>query len=158
MKRSPLLRKTPLDGRPKTPKPKRDPWIPPRKRPDLSRMDCCPEAVARAEALVSGPCIACGLRGTRRDRDFPPRPMDLVIHHLRDGQGMQERAPWWETLGLHERCHAAAGKFSIHGGQRREFAAKYGTERELLERVNARLPPELWGPGRKRNNCLLSVG
>lgn len=146
MKRAPLKRKTPL--RPKgAVKPKRDPWIPLKKKVDLSRMDCCPQARARAEFLVSLPCSACGERGTRRrPQDEMPRPDDMVVHHIRNGQGMKERAPWWETLGLHHRCHAAEFGFSIHGGRKPAFMAAYGTEREILERINAKLPPDLCRP------------
>ena len=104
MRRSPLLRKTPLDGRPKTPKPKRDPWIPPRKRPDLSRMDCCPEAVARAVALVALGCACCGAR-------------DPEVHHIRRGTGTGLRAPWWRTLPLCQVHHTSGGLgIAVHGG------------------------------------------
>ena len=133
MKRSPLLRKTPLDGRPKAPKPKREPWIPPRKRPDLSRMDCCPEAKARAVALVALGCACCGAR-------------DPEVHHIRRGTGTGLRAPWWRTLPLCQTHHTSGGLgIAVHGGER----AWQRDELDLLERVNARLPPELWGPERK---------
>jgi hypothetical protein len=143
--RSPLKRKTPL--RAGKPKRERDPWIKPKPKVDPSRMDCCAEAKQRAAFLVMRPCIACGLRGTTRipGMEFR-RPTDMVIHHKSKGAGMGGKSPWWETLGLHEACHAAAYVFSIHGGERIEFMAKYGDEGELLARQNASLPENLCRP------------
>ena len=46
MKRTPLQRKMPLRAK-GAPKPKREPWIKPKAKVVLSRMDCCPEAEER---------------------------------------------------------------------------------------------------------------
>lgn len=130
----------------KTSKTKREPWIKPRKRVDLSKMDCCPEAKARATMLVMLPCAACGERGTAERRGSIRRPRDMVIHHLRHGTGAGTRAEWWRTIPLHEEHHADVYRFSIHGAYSDKFREAFGTEAEMLERTNARLPVELRGP------------
>lgn len=133
MKRSPLLRKTPMARRPKAPK--RASWIKTRHRQDLSRMDCCPEAKARASALVALGCACCGAR-------------DPEVHHIRRGTGMSLRAPWWRTLPLCQEHHTTGGPgISVHSGER----VWQWDEIELLERVNSRLPAELCEP--KGNEC-----
>lgn len=143
MKRTPLKRKTPL--RAGKSKPKRVAWIPAKPRADLSRMDCCREAKARAQALVMLPCCACQERGTLAQPGHLRQPTDMVIHHIRHSTGAGARAPWWRTLGLHERCHADAYAVSVHGRRSDEFRRLYGTEEEMLERVNQKLPG-LCGP------------
>ena len=66
------------------------------------------------------------------------------LHHLRDGHGLSERAPWWETIPLCNEHHNGS-KASTHGALRREFHHAHGSEREMLQRVNERLPEELRG-------------
>jgi len=141
MNSTPLKRKTPL--RAGKAKPKRDPVIPAKPRVDLSRMDCCPEAKARAQMLVMLPCCACGQRGTTAIPGALRRPDDMVVHHVRHGAGAGARAPWWRTLGLHEKCHANAYPVSVHGRRSDEFRRLYGDEEEMLARVNAGLPAAL---------------
>lgn len=136
-----------LKRNPKSRKPKREPWIKPKTKINLSKMDCCPEAKARATMIVMLPCAGCGERGTAARRGEFRRPRDMVIHHMRHGTGGGVRAVWWRTLPLHEECHADAYRFSIHGADSDKFREKYGTEEEMLERVNAALPVELRGPG-----------
>ena len=115
-------------------KPKRAPWIPPRKRVDHSRMDSCPEAEERTQALLSRGCLVSG----RKHR--------IQIHHIRQGVGKGMRAPWWETIPLFEEYHDPRFPYSTHGRDRARFHQDHGTERELLERVNARLPSRLRRP------------
>jgi len=114
-------------------KPKRDPWIPPRKRVDLSRMDSCREAIIRAQLLKRMGCCVCH-RTTEE------------IHHLRDGVGMGMRAPWWETIPLCSKHHSNASPYSVHGRDRARFFRDNGTERELLAAVDALLPDNTKGP------------
>ena len=134
MKRSPLQRKTPMGTKPA--KAKRTPWIADRKRPDLSAMACCIEARLRAGRMILHGCMVSGCAG---------RP---EIHHIRAGQGMSQRAPWWETLPLCENHHR--GTYSTHGRDRAQFHEDQGTEREMLERLNRELPAELRGPVTER--------
>lgn len=135
MKRTPLQRKTPLKAKAAT-KPARAPWIPERKREDLSSMACCIEARLRAARLALHGCMVRGCTG---------RP---EIHHLRDGQGLSERAPWWETIPLCREHHQ--GTYSTHGRDRAQFHADNGTEREMLARVNKRLPANVCGRKEER--------
>lgn len=100
-------------------------------RQDLSSMTCCKETRLRAGRLVLMGCVVCGR--------IPQ------IHHLRDGHGLSERAPWWETIPLCHEHHNGSAE-STHGAGRREFHWRNGSEREMLARVNARLPEELRGP------------
>lgn len=71
---------------PRRKKPKRAPWIPPRKRVDHSRMDSCPEAEERVRALLSMGCIVSG----RKHR--------IQIHHIRQGVGKGMGANWREAM------------------------------------------------------------
>lgn len=125
MRSTPIKRKTPLHGT-RDAKADREPWIKPKPRRDLSRMDCCPEAKRRAGLLVLMGCAACG-------------KVPAQIHHLRDGHGLSERAPWWETIPLCSEHHNGM-PFSTHGMFRREFHRMHGKEREILDRVNQKLP------------------
>lgn len=105
MKRTALVRKTPLRRKAAKPKGRKD-WIATRPKTDISRMDCCPEAEARAAALVVLGCICCGKRGAE-------------IHHLRKGMGKSVRSPWWRTIPL---CaeHHREGRIgvAVHAGPR----------------------------------------
>lgn len=71
-------------------------------------------------------CILCARLGT------PGTPAE--IHHLRDGQGMGQRAGNFDTIGLCAYHHR--GPQGYHGMGKRLFEAVYGvTERELLSNV-----------------------
>lgn len=74
-------------------------------------------------AVVTIGCILCARLGT------PGTPAE--IHHLRDGQGMGQRAPHSQTIPL---CYAHhRGAIGYHGLGKRAFEAMHGvTERELL--------------------------
>lgn len=113
-------------------KPKREPWIPSRKRVDLSSMSCCKEAKERDRLLRDMGCIVC----RRRTEE---------VHHLREGVGMGERAPWWRTIPLCTSHHANSSPYSVHGRNRKEFFQDHGSEPQLLARVNAKLPDRLCG-------------
>lgn len=114
-------------------KPKREPWIPLRKKVDHSSMSCCKEAKERDRLLRAMGCIVC-----RRKTE--------EVHHLREGVGMGERAPWWRTIPLCIAHHANSSPYSVHGRDRARFFKEQGTEQELLDRVNARLPARLTAP------------
>lgn len=68
-------------------------------------------------------CILCRHTGT------PGTPSE--VHHLRDGQGMGQRAPNNLTIPLCAYHHRGPGGY--HGMGKRGFESVYGvTERELL--------------------------
>lgn len=77
-------------------------------------------------------CLCCALEG------HPDTP--ALIHHIRAGQGLSQRASHYDTLPLCELHHVGTDSHypSIHRAKR-AFEARYGTERELLERVRALL-------------------
>lgn len=78
------------------------------------------------DAVASLGCILCRRLGYH---DTP-----AVIHHIRDGQGMGQRASHYETIPLCPEHHA--GKTGLHGMGVKSFERVYGvTERELLEEV-----------------------
>ena len=156
MKRTPLKRKTPLRSKRASEPfdPDREPWIPPKPKEDLSRMDCCAEAKARALFLVMRPCCACKQRGTLAQPGKMRRPDDMVVHHIRKGTGGGARAFWWRTLGLHEKCHADTFQVSVHGARSDEFRRLYGSEEEMLAEANAAMPPELTRPTKKQEGQL----
>ena len=62
------------------------------------------------------PCAACG--------DTP-----IQIHHIREGQGMGQRAGNGMVIPLCPECHL--GDFSIHSS-REQFTGIYGSELQLL--------------------------
>ena len=84
--------------------------------------------MTRAERIRFGKlsemgCILCRHLGT------PGTPPE--IHHLRDGQGMSQRAPNNLTIPLCAYHHR--GPEGYHGMGKRGFEAVYGvTERDLL--------------------------
>lgn len=81
---------------------------------------------AHLSAVAELGCILCARLGT------PGTPAE--IHHPRDGQGMSQRAPHSEAIGLCAYHHRSSEGF--HGLGRRGFEATYGvTERELLNHV-----------------------
>ena len=52
------------------------------------------------------PCVLCSRNGT-------PQNGRTFVHHIRDGQGMQQRAADWLTVALCESCHVGRG--GVHG-------------------------------------------
>lgn len=125
MRRTPLKRKAKLA--PKAAKPKgKHKRIVPRPRIDLSRMDCCPEAEARAAALVAMDCWCCG------------KPAQ--IHHLRKAAAKGMRAPWWRTIPLCPEHHTDGGPgIAVHAGTR----IWQWDEEAVLVAVDHRLAEEL---------------
>ena len=72
-------------------------------------------------------CVLCHHLGT------PGTPAE--IHHLRDGQGMSQRAPHDLTIGLCAYHHRSSEGY--HGLGKRRFEAVYGvTERDLLAKAD----------------------
>ena len=133
MKRSPILRKSPLRAKEEK-RAKRMPWIKPKKKIDLSRMDCCPEAKERAAALVAMGCACCG-------------SLEPEIHHIRRGTGMSARAVWWRTIPLCLKNHTTGGPgVAVHAGEK----IWRWDELEVLAWVNSRLPESLHGPSAGR--------
>lgn len=64
------------------------------------------EHMARVASL---PCACCGQYGVQ-------------VHHIRDGQGMSQRASNWLTVPLCEGCHT--GQYGVHGDKSRMRARK----------------------------------
>ena len=79
-------------------------------------------------------CIVCrneGLYGVAAE-----------IHHIRDGQGMGQRASHYDTLPLCPKHHRTGGYgVAFHAGQK-DWEAKYGTERDLMTQAQALLAKE----------------
>ena len=59
-----------------------------------------------------------------------------LVHHIREGQGMAQRAPNYLVIPLCPECHV--GAFSIHKSPR-EFQNIYGSELDLLAETIGRL-------------------
>ena len=70
-------------------------------------------------------CVAC-------EQDGLVRPAE--IHHIRKHTGMGLRPSHFDTIPLCSGCHRT-NKISVHLGKR-EFERRYGTEQEILEKVN----------------------
>ncbi len=68
-------------------------------------------------------CAACGVPGVH-------------VHHIREGQGMSQRAGNYLVIPLCPECHM--GDFSIHKSKK-QFEAIYGTELDMLNRTIGRL-------------------
>ena len=79
----------------------------------------------RLQAIADLPCYACFQDG---------REVQAEIHHIRKHTGMGLRPSHFDTLPL---CsgHHRTNKISVHLGKR-EFVKRYGTEQEILEKVN----------------------
>lgn len=83
------------------------------------------KAVAELGCIV---CLNQGNEGT---------PAEL--HHIRDGQGIGQRASEFEVIPLCPFHHRHGGNgHAVHGG-RASFEGNHGTERELLAQVLALL-------------------
>lgn len=83
-------------------------------------------------------CIVC--------RNFGYGRSPAEIHHIRDGQGMSQRASTYEVLPLCQKHHRQSGYgVSFHDGPE-VWQRKFGTERALLDQVNQLLKEEeaLW--------------
>jgi hypothetical protein len=85
------------------------------------------------DAVAGLGCILCHRMG----HDDTP----AVVHHIRAGQGMGQRASHYETIPLCPEHHA--GKTGLHGMGVRAFERVHGvTEYELLAEVRELLGVE----------------
>lgn len=75
------------------------------------------------ERVAKQPCIACGNHGVQ-------------VHHIREGQGLSQRAAHFLTIPLCSACHS--GALSIHM-TKRQFEKIYGDELTLLNRTIERI-------------------
>ena len=75
--------------------------------------------------VASYGCVACEIDGLVKPAE---------IHHIRKHTGMGLRPSHFDTIPL---CsgHHRTNKISVHLGKK-EFVKRYGTEQEILEKVN----------------------
>ena len=74
---------------------------------------------AYLDRVAQLPCVLCGAHGVH-------------IHHVREGQGMAQRAQNWLTIALCPDCHT--GSSGIHGNRNRLKLQKVD-EMDLLSRT-----------------------
>ena len=79
----------------------------------------------RLKTIGEMPCYACFQEG---------KEISSEVHHIRKHTGMGLRPSHFDTIPL---CsgHHRTNKISVHLGKR-EFVKRYGTEQEILEKVN----------------------
>jgi hypothetical protein len=78
--------------------------------------------------VVAQGCIACRILGYQ---DTPSE-----VHHIRAGMGSGQRNTNYNVLPLCHKHHRTGGHgVAFHAGKK-AFEKKFGTELELLERVN----------------------
>ena len=79
----------------------------------------------RLATIGNMPCYACFIDG---------RETNAEVHHIRSQTGLGLRPSHFATIPL---CgfHHRYGKVSVHLGKK-EFEKRYGTELEILEKVN----------------------
>ena len=79
----------------------------------------------RLKTIGEMPCYACFQDG---------RETNAEVHHIRTQTGLGLRPSHFATIPL---CgfHHRYGKVSVHLGKK-AFVARYGTEQEILEKVN----------------------
>lgn len=90
-----------------------------------------PQQIDYHERLAGQPCVLCELLG----RDQTTR---TTVHHLREGQGMSQRASHWLVVPVCEECHQ--GPNGIHGDRQLLRMAKVeeiDLLAETIERVVA---------------------
>ena len=75
-------------------------------------------------AVKSLPCCACGAAAPSS------------AHHIREGQGMAQKASHYLTIPLCYECHQ--GDYGTHRN-RKQFAAIHGSELDLLAKTIERL-------------------
>ena len=75
--------------------------------------------------VASYGCVACEIDGLVKPAE---------IHHIRKHTGMGLRPSHFDTIPLCSGCHRT-NKISVHLGKK-EFVKRYGTEQEILEKVN----------------------
>jgi len=79
----------------------------------------------RLKTIGEMPCYACFQEG---------KEVSSEVHHIRKHTGMGLRPSHFDTIPLCSGCHRT-NKISVHLGKR-EFERRYGTEQEILEKVN----------------------
>jgi len=79
----------------------------------------------RLATIGNMPCYACFIDG---------KEVSSEVHHIRKHTGMGLRPSHFDTIPLCSGCHRT-NKISVHLGKR-EFVKRYGTEQEILEKVN----------------------
>jgi len=79
----------------------------------------------RLQAVADMPCYACFQDGLE---------MQSEVHHIRKHTGLSIRPDHKFTIPLCAKHHRY-GKVSVHLGKK-EFEKRYGTELEILEKVN----------------------
>ena len=79
----------------------------------------------RLATIGNMPCYACFIDG---------RETNAEVHHIRSQTGLSCRPSHFATIPL---CgfHHRYGKVSVHLGKK-AFVERYGTEQEILEKVN----------------------
>ena len=79
----------------------------------------------RLKTISEMPCYACFIDG---------KEVSSEVHHIRNHTGMGLRPSHFDTIPL---CsgHHRTNKISVHLGKK-EFERRYGTEQEILEKVN----------------------
>ena len=79
----------------------------------------------RLKTIGEMPCYACFQEG---------KEVSSEVHHIRKHTGMGLRPSHFDTIPL---CsgHHRTNKISVHLGKK-EFERRYGTEQEILEKVN----------------------
>ena len=79
----------------------------------------------RLKTIGEMPCYACFQDG---------RETNAEVHHIRTQTGLGLRPSHFATIPLCS-SHHRTGKLSVHLGKK-AFVARYGTEQEILEKVN----------------------
>lgn len=82
-----------------------------------------PDEIIHLDRVASLGCIICGSPAS--------------IHHIRTGMGMGQRAGHFDVLPLCHRHHQGAD--GIHTIGTKVWQKKYGTEIELLKKVNQKI-------------------
>lgn len=75
------------------------------------------------DKVASLPCCLCGCQ-------------PVHVHHIREGQGMSQRASNWLTIPLCPQCHT--GPMGVHG-DKTMLRVKKTTELELLAETYMRI-------------------
>ena len=79
----------------------------------------------RLKTISEMPCYACFIDG---------KEVSSEVHHIRKHTGMGLRPSHFDTIPLCSGCNRT-NKISVHLGKK-EFVKRYGTEQEILEKVN----------------------
>jgi hypothetical protein len=124
MKRTPLLRKTPMRRSRVGFKAFQRTLeaLAPRFR--RRKRAATPEERAHLAFVKSQPCIACQSKGWTQGTV-------TVVHHVREGNGMGQRASHFDTLPICWHHHASDSRDGFHAHPA-WWISEFGTERDLL--------------------------